>query len=274
MGTTAKADAIGKLEALPLCEVLVSLLERGTVGTLVLQERSGRKSALYFFAGAVVKAKTPAEIPRGVTPNEALGHHLEWVAALPGSTVYGLYSNVDYLSAVAPAPSNPLALLWRCARHSVDVERVERVIGSLEDRALGFHRRARIERFGLQWDEMAAIDSLRRGSHCFGELLEWYQGDPALLCKLVYTLVIAHHLDRGDGSMPVGVDGPAVVVLPDSVQANLSPQPVPPSKGRRPYTSSLGGSRALSGLNSRGRDRRSMPSKRTASGRARGRATS
>ncbi len=263
--TTPKADAIGRLSALPLCEVLVSLLERTVTGTLVLQERSGRKSALFFYEGGVVKARTPAHVHRGAEPGEALVSHLEWAAALPGSTIYGLYSGTDYIPEVVPAAGSPLALLWRCARHSVDVERVERVITSFEDCLVALHPRATLDRFSLKSEESAAVDPLRRRPRQIGELLDRYSGDPAILCKLIYTLAISRHLDGGVGVVPIGIGGSGVIELPASW---CSPAPNR-SGARRYYRSSLGIPRASSGLAQRNR-RASQPG-RAKEGNARGR---
>lgn len=270
--TKTKADAIGRLATLPLCEVLTSLLELRTSGTLVLQERSGRKCALYFYQGAVVKAQTPAHVSAITDPDERLARHLEWVAALPGSTVYGFYSDVDYLVSARSCPSRPLALLWRCARHSVEVERVERVIASLEEQHLVLHPLAKLDRFAFSADEAAVVGPLRRKPRHLCELIERYSGDPAVACKLIYTLAVSHHLDVGDGAQPIGIQGSEIVELPASADVASSGRrktPVGPTKAK---TSSLGAKRSTSGLSDSSRASGSSRSRRKSSSGARGRA--
>ncbi len=270
--TKTKADAIGRLATLPLCEVLTSLLELRTSGTLVLQERSGRKSALYFYQGAVVKAQTPAHVSAITDPEERLARHLEWVAALPGSTVYGFYSDVDYLIGTRPCPSRPLALLWRCARHSVEVERVERVIAFLEDQHLVLHPLARLDRFALSADEAAVVGPLRRKPRHLCELIERYSGDPAVACKLIYTLAVSHHLDVGDGAQPIGIQGSEIVDLPASADSAPSGRRKTPVGAPRAETLPPGAKRSMSGLSNPSRASGSSRAQREGSSGARGRA--
>jgi hypothetical protein len=270
--TKAKADAIGRLATLPLCEVLTSLLELKSSGTLVLQERSGRKCALYFHQGAVVKAQTPTQVSACADSGEGLARHVEWVAGLPGSTVYGFYTDTDYLPGCRPCPSRPLALLWCCARHSVDVARVERVIASLDDQHLVLHPFAKLDRFGLSPDEAALVGPLRRKPRHLCELIERYTGDPAVACKLIYTLAISHHLDLGDGAQPIGIQGSGIVELPVSGEVMAERRRKTPVGVPRAQGSSPGAKRKMSGLANSLRASGSSRAKRDSSNRARGRA--
>lgn len=61
---SAKAEATGSLAATPLPDMLVSLLDRGLSGSLVLQDPKGRKCALTVAAGCVVKVRTPEPVVR------------------------------------------------------------------------------------------------------------------------------------------------------------------------------------------------------------------
>src|ERR1700709_2343543 len=55
--TEAAPTAQGSLEATPLGHLLVYALDRLLTGTLVLEEPTGRKHAIYFDGGAPSKAK-------------------------------------------------------------------------------------------------------------------------------------------------------------------------------------------------------------------------
>ena len=57
-----EATATGNLQATPFGHLLVYLLDRGMTGSLVLEERSGDKHAIWFDAGAPAKVKTATPV--------------------------------------------------------------------------------------------------------------------------------------------------------------------------------------------------------------------
>lgn len=59
---SVEATATGNLQATPFGHLLVYLLDRGLTGTLVLEEPSGDKHAIWFDAGAPAKVKTASPI--------------------------------------------------------------------------------------------------------------------------------------------------------------------------------------------------------------------
>ena len=269
MAVTAQAQSVGKLERFPLADLLVFLLEQRATGTLVFQERNQRKSAFYFYMGAAVKAQTPALLLQQSSPDEALFQHLEWAAALGGSTVFGFYSGLDYLHRLQPEPANPLAQLWRCVKRSVDSARVNTVLSKLGDRRIGLHDRADLSRFAFGWEDVAALESLRSGEHRFSDLLAQFEGDPAALCKLVYLLVISRHIALGGNHQPVGVEGATVIVAPRLSPPNSIPSAGGPRRSSsRPFKSSVGPPRAMSGMKRQAKAQRNSlaPRRRAATG--------
>ncbi len=248
---TARPLSIGRLARFPLADLMVFLLDRRATGTLVLQERTGRKSAFYFYLGAVAKAQSPAVLAASHSDTELVNQQLEWAAALGGSTAYGFYENVDYLHRVRPAAANPLAQIWRCAKRSVDPERVSAVISELGDQTLSLHLRADLGRFNFSWEEVAAIEQLRAGRLPFNDLLAQHEGDPATLCKIVYVLAICRHIRSQAGGEPIGVDGPRDILFTRTGSA------VPLIRSSRPaqarHRSFLSAPRATSGLKRQGR---------------------
>jgi DnaJ-domain-containing protein 1 len=59
---SVEATATGNLQATPFGHLLVYLLDRGLTGTLVLEEPSGDKHAIWFDAGAPAKVKTATPV--------------------------------------------------------------------------------------------------------------------------------------------------------------------------------------------------------------------
>ena len=242
LSTTATAETIGKLARTPLVEVLATLLARRATGSLVLVEPSGRRSALYVHLGVVVKARTPHVTTAGPTPSEVVAQQVEWAADRIGSTLFGYYPDIDFMVDVSVAPTDPLALIWRCARRSTHAALVERFVVRLGDRPLALHPRARLDLFAFGWDDLAVLDLVRTSAASAPELLARQPRERLHLQRLIYTLALCRHLDVGDGKSPIGVEdaGPVVPGLskfassyPDATvvrEAMPPPRTAPPQR--------------------------------------------
>ncbi|MBN2194323.1 MAG: hypothetical protein JW751_16015 [Polyangiaceae bacterium] len=223
MGATAALQTIGKLGQTPLVEVLATMLAQRATGSIVFREPSGRKSALYLYLGTVAKAHTPALVLELPHPGEVVCQHVEWAAELVGTTLFGYYPDVDVLPDVSPAPTNPLALIWRCSQRSVHPTRLARYLERLGDRRLAFHPHARLDLFALGWDDLALLEPLRRAPSSATALVAGHGGDVPRLQRLIYVLVLCRHLDVGDGREPYGVTGQSLMMPAPSRSAPADP---------------------------------------------------
>jgi curved DNA-binding protein CbpA len=128
---------------------------------------------------------------------EQLYRRVLYMAALPPSSVYGFYQNVNYLERFGGAdapPARPLELIWRTAREHADPARVEAARRRLGDSVLRCHPEAPIQRFGFQGGEQAVIDVLRAKPQPLAELERRELCDQVALHRLLYTLMVTRCL--------------------------------------------------------------------------------
>lgn len=225
----------GRLAQTPLTEVLATLLAQRSSGALLLTEQSGRASALTLTFGVVTKARTAAIVLDHPNPSEVVAQHIEWAAERLGTTSFEFVAGLDVIPEEAAVATLPLASIWRSARHAAHAARVSQYLARFGNQPVALHRRARLDLFALDADELASLRLLRNGRVPFSLLLGQPAREPLALHRLVYVLALCRHLDVGDGREPLGIDGPEALLARPFVSSRppRAPVTVPPAEAHQ-----------------------------------------
>jgi curved DNA-binding protein CbpA len=243
----------GTLAATPVGHLLIHALDRRLTGSMVFEEPSHQKHAVYFASGAALVARTAGvvaplgalAVARGLIAEERLGAALraaeesgkrlgrillDWMVTdeasletllreqvsqrvkalqrLPAETAYGFYEGRNFLERAGgpTGPCAPLPLIWRVMRVGSDQGRAAEGIARLQGLPLRFHVDAPLARFEFEPAEQAAVDVLRAKAQPYEELRARDLLDPALLERLVFTLLLLRQFDTGTGAVPIGAE--------------------------------------------------------------------
>jgi curved DNA-binding protein CbpA len=163
---------------------------------------------------------------------EQVERRLQHVRGLSPETAYGYYDGKNFLErAGGPRePCPPLALIWHVMRITPDHGRGAETLARLQGATLRFHIDAPLARFEFAAGERAVVDVLRAKPQTLSELERRDLLEPALLERLVYTLLLLRQFDLGMGAQPVGGDrrslSPSVVWNATAQTASPAPAPV------------------------------------------------
>lgn len=132
---------------------------------------------------------------------------LQWVAALPKESVFGLYEGVDYLAKWrgGATPVGPLVVLWALARSRAEPATVATVVSRIAGRVLRLHPNAQLRSFGFHRSEMTLLDALRAKPQTIEALTRMGAVAPHTIERMMYVLTLTRHLDFGLGHMPMGI---------------------------------------------------------------------
>ncbi len=172
---------------------------------------------------------------------EQLARKLDFIASLPGATVWGFYDRINYLERYG-SPENlrakPLALIWQLVQKHAEPARVAEVLNRVGSRVLRLHADAPVLRFHFGRNEQAVIEVLRAKPQPLSELEARDLVESARLAELVYMLAVTRQLELGQPElMPLGSSEP-----PSS--SKISALPHPPAHGTEMFRSiSPGGTR-------------------------------
>ncbi|HEY6559318.1 MAG TPA: J domain-containing protein, partial [Polyangiaceae bacterium] len=140
---------------------------------------------------------------------EQIARQVVWLFTLPAETAYGYYEGVNFLERWARESTRvqPLGLLWRGIREHASETRVADTLTRLGAAPLHLHPDGQIGRFNLEPAEQSVVDVLRVKPQGIEELARTRLLAEATLKRLIYTLAITRHLDRGvPGAVPIGAD--------------------------------------------------------------------
>lgn len=132
---------------------------------------------------------------------------LQWIAALPKESVFGLYEGVDYLAKWrgGATPVGPLVVLWTLARSRAEPATVASVMSRIAGRAMRLHANAQLRSFGFHRNEMTLLDALRAKPQTLEALARMGAVSPHTIERMMYVLTLTRHLDFGLGHVPMGI---------------------------------------------------------------------
>jgi curved DNA-binding protein CbpA len=174
---------------------------------------------------------------------EQVERRLQHIRGLDPETAYGYYDGKNFLErAGGPRePCGPLPLIWHVMRITPDRGRGAETLARLSGTILRFHIDAPLARFDFAPGERAVVDVLRAKPQTFAELSGRELLEPALLERLVYTLVLLRQFDLGTGAQPVGAErrslspsSSLVPPVPRPTSPSLSEIDLPPSAPSEP----------------------------------------
>ncbi len=169
---------------------------------------------------------------------EQLVRQVEWCASLPGESIYGYYGSNDVLARWGGngLSVDPLKLISRAAKVSMNPQKAHAVVASLGTRVLRLHPRAGVLRFDFGDEYRGALDVLRVKPQPFEELLATGLLPRQQLSTMIALLAMTRHLDLGLNAAPLGVDAArsgssqeSIAVVRAGVQKNRpAPEPAAP----------------------------------------------
>jgi curved DNA-binding protein CbpA len=162
---------------------------------------------------------------------EQVERRLQHIRGLSPETAYGYYDGRNFLER-AGGPSEPcpaLPLIWHVMRITPDHGRGAETLARLRGTTLRFHVDAPLASFDFGAGERAVVDVLRAKPQTLAELAGRDLLEPALLERLVYTLLLLRQFDLGTGGQPLGSDRRSM--SPAFVALSMAPGPVTPVPG-------------------------------------------
>jgi hypothetical protein len=161
------------LRARPLARWLWSALDRQLEGTLVLQEPTGEKHAIYLEQGSPAKVYLardldPFDAKSASDASEDFERRVVWLADRPPGTRFCGFAGIDYLTHLAPrkrARDHALALLWRVIRDQQRMDDIRSALAELGQRQFFIDPTAPFDAFRFSVEDSAAVHALKNGSH-------------------------------------------------------------------------------------------------------------
>ncbi|NRA32346.1 MAG: DnaJ domain-containing protein [Polyangiaceae bacterium] len=146
-----------------------------------------------------------------------------WAAALPPETVYGYYDNVDYLqSAHGPdAPPLCLPLLWQSVRDAEVSARASGMLDKAGSHLLKLGDSRVLAPFNFAKEELDLLSKMDGEPKTLPVLLTL--GDPELLAKMAYWLLVTRQLTVHRAAAPPEPDSTS-----DGADPDATPQSQPP----------------------------------------------
>jgi curved DNA-binding protein CbpA len=162
---------------------------------------------------------------------EQVERRIQHIRGLSPQTAYGYYDGKNFLErAGGPRePSSPLPLIWHVMRITPDHGRAAETLARLSGATLRFHIDAPLALFEFAAGERAVVDVLRAKPQTLAELVRRDLLEPALLERLVYTLLLLRQFDLGTGAQPVGGERRS---LSPAVLASIAPSSTTPASAR------------------------------------------
>lgn len=168
--TTSHAET---LRAQPFARLLWSALDRQLDGTLVLQEPTGQKHAIYLEQGCAAKVYLARSLdPFGdksaTDASEDFERRIVWLADRPLGTRFSHFAGIDYLPQLAlreRARDHALALLWRVIRDQQRMDDARAALSDLGQRQFFIDHTAPFDAFRFSVEDSAAVHALKNGSH-------------------------------------------------------------------------------------------------------------
>jgi hypothetical protein len=185
-----------------------------------------------------LRALAPGELE--ATLGEQLARRVSMLGQLPPASAFAFWANRDLLAERPGAHVEPLALIWRCVRDAENpYPRQDAVLSRLGSAPLRLHVASTPERFGLDADERSWLAGLAREPQPLEAVLARRGLEPRRARRLVYTLALTRHLDRGDESLPLESTPPPAAPVPPlapPLSGSRSASAPPPSGARPPST--------------------------------------
>lgn len=141
------------------------------------------------------------------------------LATLAPTTKYEFHPNNDVLEEEAPtgaAPVDPLAALLALIRRWPDRARMDARLVLLADVPVKLHEEATIDRFELEEPERAVLDRATSSKSTYASTLRSTLAPEASIRAMLFTLLLARHLEDGTGGWPLDVEARAASSLRDS----------------------------------------------------------
>jgi tetratricopeptide (TPR) repeat protein len=232
------------LRATPLARWLAAALDRQSLGTLVLQEPTGEKHALYLEQGTPSKVHLASTLdPFREQPTTDASDDFErrvvWLANRPLGTRFLFFADVDYLNQLEPrerARDHALALLWRVIRDQERMEDARETLRQLGARQFFIDHTAPFDAFRFSVEDNAALYALKNGSHELESVLTAEVLPRERLERLLYLFCLTgsvvsiapEALFPAQSSAPPAApeESSPVQVRPDSYVRSLHPDPL------------------------------------------------
>lgn len=195
------------------------LVEQGSITQEVYQRTLSKVAGTRRLFGEVLLAENAIrnhQLLEGL--REQIIQKVSHLFKLPGTTVFGFYSNMDFLARWGGPPTRvkPLPLLWRGLRLFTDDVKVDTLIERIGERQLRLYMDAPIGRFKLTPQERGVVDVIRGRPTTLSVLFRSGLGHEGLVKRVIYALALTRQLDFGvPGVEPVGLEeAPSSTRLP------------------------------------------------------------
>ncbi len=164
-----------------------------------------------------LRALAPGELE--ATLGEQLARRVSTLAELPPSSAFTFLRNKDLLVDRPACRAEPLALIWRCVRDSENTyPRQDALLAQLGSKPLCLHQDSAPDHFGLDEHERSWLAAVAREPQSLEAALARPELEPYRARRLIYTLALTRHLDRGDELAPLESTPPPAPLVPPPVE--------------------------------------------------------